>query len=232
MPNSVKWLGHAACQITTEKGKVILIDPWITGNPSCPVKKEDIKQADVILVTHDHFDHVGTDIPDLVNATGATVIGQPELVKNLQGAGVKAENIIFGMGMNIGGQVEVAGIKVTMTEAVHSSGAGEPAGYIITLEDGKTIYHAGDTGIFGGMEILGKIYDIELALLPIGSVFVMDPLQAAHSLTLLKPKHVIPIHYGTFPILVQDAEGFISLAEEKAPETKVDAIKPGEEVQV
>jgi len=82
------------------------------------------------------------------------------------------------------------------------------------------------------MEILGKIYDIELALLPIGSVFVMDPLQAAHSLTLLKPKHVVPIHYGTFPILVQDAEGFISLAEEKAPETKVDAIKPGEEVQV
>lgn len=232
MPHRVKWLGHAACQITTEQGKVILIDPWITGNPKCPVKKEDIKRADVILVTHDHFDHMGTDIPDLVKATGATVIGQPELVRTLQGAGVKAENIIFGMGMNIGGQVEVAGIKVTMTEALHSSGAGEPAGYIVTLEDGKTIYHAGDTGIFATMELLGKIYNLDLALVPIGSVFVMDPVQAAYSLTLLKPKKAVPIHYGTFPVLVQDAEEFAKLAHEKAPEVKVEVIKPGEEVLV
>jgi L-ascorbate metabolism protein UlaG (beta-lactamase superfamily) len=229
MSHSVKWLGHAACQITTEKGKVILVDPWITGNPSCPIKKDDIKKADIILVTHAHFDHIGTDIPEIVNATGATFLGQPEMISKLVESGLKQESAI---GMNIGGQVEVKGIKVRMTQAVHSSEAGEPAGFIITLEDGKTVYHAGDTGIFAGMELIGKLYDIDIALLPIGSVFVMDPSQAAHSLTLLKPKKVIPIHYQTFPILVQDADDFVKLAKEKAPETKVEAIKPGQEVSV
>jgi L-ascorbate metabolism protein UlaG (beta-lactamase superfamily) len=230
MPNHVKWLGHAACQITTGTGKVILVDPWITGNPACTIKKEDITRADIILVTHDHSDHLGSDIPDLVKATGATVIAQPELAAALQASGVSSGNILFGMGMNIGGQVEVAGIKVTMTQAHHSSTAGDPVGYIIILEDGKTIYHAGDTGIFAGMGLLGTLYPIDLALLPIGSVFVMDPLQAAHSLTLLKPKKAIPIHYGTFPILVQSADEFIRLAAEKAPDVMVEAIRPGQEV--
>jgi len=228
----LKWLGHAACQITTEKGVVILIDPWISGNPSCPVKKEDIKRADIILVTHDHFDHLGQDISDLVKATGATIIVQPELADTLQKSGVSTDNIIFGMGMNIGGQVEVAGVKVIMTQAFHSCSAGSPAGYIIILEDGKTIYHAGDTGIFDSMRILGEIYDIDVALIPIGSVFTMDPLQAATSLTLLKPKKAIPIHYQTFPILVQDAGEFIDLAMKKAPGVKVEAIKPGEEIAI
>lgn len=232
MAHTVKWLGHAACQITSEAGKVVLIDPWITGNPSCPVNIEDIKRADLILVTHDHFDHLGSDIPDLVKATGAVVIAQPELANALQQAGVSAENIIFGMGMNIGGQVEVAGIRVTMTQAFHSSTAGSPAGYIVFLEDGKAVYHAGDTGIFAGMEILGRLYNIDLALLPIGSVFVMDPVQAAFSLTLLKPKKAVPIHYGTFPILVQDAQSFVNLAREKAPETAVKVLKPGQETMV
>jgi L-ascorbate metabolism protein UlaG (beta-lactamase superfamily) len=230
MPHHVKWLGHAACQITTGAGKVILVDPWITGNPACTIKKEDITRADIILVTHDHSDHLGSDIPDLVKATGATVIAQPELTAALQASGVSSGNILFGMGMNIGGQVEVAGIKVTMTQAHHSSTAGDPVGYIIILEDGKTIYHAGDTGIFAGMGLLGTLYPIDLALLPIGSVFVMDPLQAAHSLTLLKPKKAVPIHYGTFPILVQSADEFIRLAAEKAPDVMVEAIRPGQEV--
>ncbi|MFZ5649846.1 MAG: metal-dependent hydrolase [Bacillota bacterium] len=230
MPNSVKWLGHATCQITTGTGKVILIDPWITGNPACPVRREDIGKADIILVTHDHFDHMGSDIPELVRSTGATVIAQPELVGVLREAGVDPGNIINGMGMNIGGQVEVAGVGITMTHAVHSSTAGDPVGYVIFLEDGKTIYHAGDTGIFAGMGILGSLYNIDLALIPIGSVFVMDPLQAAHSLTLLKPRAAVPIHYGTFPILVQDAGEFARLAGEKAPEVKIEVIKPGEEV--
>lgn len=232
MANSVKWLGHAACQITTGRGKVVLIDPWITGNPSCPVKKEEIKKADLILITHDHFDHLGSDLPDLVKATGAVVIAQPELTAAIQQSGVSQENIIFGMGMNIGGQVEVAGIKVTMTHAFHSGTAGGAVGYIITLEDGKTVYHSGDTGIFADMEIFGRLYHIDLALLPIGSVFVMDPVQAAFSLTLLKPKKVVPIHYKTFPILVQDAGQFVSLAREKAPETRVEVLNPGEETAV
>jgi L-ascorbate metabolism protein UlaG (beta-lactamase superfamily) len=230
MPHSLKWLGHSACQITTSEGKVILIDPWITGNPSCPVTIDQIGRVDLILVTHDHFDHIGTDIPNLVEATGATVIVQPEISRLLQGAGVKASKIIYGMGMNIGGQVTVDDIKITMTQAMHSSGVGSPAGFIITLEDGKTIYHSGDTGIFADMQLFGDIYNIDLALLPIGSVFVMDPVQAAHSLQLLKPQTVIPIHYGTFPILVQDPSEFVRLAEEKAPNVQVRALKPGEEI--
>lgn len=230
MPHSIQWLGHAACRITSEKGVVVLIDPWITGNPSCPVKKEDIKRADIILVTHDHSDHLGSDIPYLVNATGAMVIAQPELAGVLNKAGVKSGNIINGIGMNIGGQVEVAGVRVVMTQAFHSGTAGEAVGYIVILEDGKTVYHAGDTGIFSDMELLAGIYGIDLALLPIGSVFVMDPVQAAFSLTMLKPGKVIPIHYGTFPVLVQDPAEFIRLAGEKAPATKVEAIKPGQEV--
>lgn len=232
MSNKLRWLGHSACEIITDSGKIVLIDPWITGNPSCPIKKEDIKHADLILVTHDHFDHLGTDIPFIVNNTGATVIAQPELISKLQSVGVKAENTIFGMGMNIGGKVEVAGIKVIMTEATHSSESGEPAGYIIILEDGKTIYHAGDTGIFSGMELLGKIYNIDIALLPIGSVFVMDPLQASYSLTLLKANKVVPIHYKTFPILVQNAQEFVSLAKKKAPEVKIELVEPGQEIVI
>ncbi len=232
MAHSVKWLGHAACQITSKNGKVVLIDPWITGNPVCPVKREDIKKADIILVTHDHFDHLGSDIPDLVRATGAVVIAQPELANVLQQSGVSQENIIFGMGMNIGGQVEVGGIRIIMTQAVHSSTAGSPVGYIVVLEDGKAVYHAGDTGVFADMEILGRLYNIDLALLPIGGVFVMDPAQAAFSLTLLKPKKALPIHYGTFPILAQDAGSFTALARERAPETVVEVVEPGREILI
>ncbi len=222
--NEVKWLGHSTCLITTEKGTKILIDPWITGNPVCPIKKEDIR-PDIILVTHDHFDHIGTDIPYFAKDSNVTVIAHYDVVPKLIAAGVDAKNIITGgMGMNIGGQVEVKGIKVTMTEAAHSANA---AGYIVTLEDGTTIYHAGDTGLFGGMELLGKLYHIDLALLPIGNIFTMDPFQAAYSLTLLKPKQVIPIHYGTVNGLVKDPSEFVKLSKEKAPFVEVTVLNPG-----
>ncbi|MCL2337900.1 MAG: metal-dependent hydrolase [Firmicutes bacterium] len=229
MPNSVKWLGHAACQITSAGGRVVLIDPWISGNPSCPVKKEALSKADVILITHDHFDHLGADVPDLVRATGAMVAGQPELMAEVEKSGVAAEKTL---GMNIGGQVDVAGIKITMTQAFHSAGAGAAVGYIVTLEDGKHIYHAGDTGIFASMELLGRIYPLAVALLPIGSLYTMDPLQAAYSAGLLKPAKVIPIHYGTFPALVQNADDFVKLAAEKAPGVSVEVLKPGQETIV
>ncbi len=230
--NTVRWLGHAACQITTSRGKNILIDPWITGNPACPVKKEEIDKCDIILVTHDHRDHLGTDVPYLVEATGAVVVVQPELADLLKKEGLNNKNIINGIGMNIGGSVTVDGIKITMTQAFHSSSAGSPAGFIVTLEDGKNIYHAGDTGIFSDMAILGRLYNIDLALLPIGSVFVMDPLQAAFSLTMLKPKIAVPIHYRTFPILVQDAGEFEKLARENAPGVEVVVLNPGEKIEI
>jgi len=228
MANRLKWLGHSACQITTSQDKVILIDPWITGNPSCPITKDDITRADIIMVTHDHYDHLGTDIPELVSKTGAMVIVQREVAGKLQELGISPDNTINGRGMNIGGKVQVGDIKVTMVQAVHSCFVGSPAGFIIELEDGKVVYHAGDTGIFASMSLFGELYNIDLALLPIGSVFVMDPMQAAHSLTLLKPKKVVPIHYKTFPILVQDAEEFKALAQEKAPQVQVKILQPGE----
>ncbi len=116
-----------------------------------------------------------------------------------------------------------------MTQALHSSETGVPTGYIIKLEDGTTIYHAGDTGIFKSMELLGELYNIDIALLPIGSCFTMDPLQAAHAVKMIKPKKVIPMHYKTFPILEQDASRFVSLVKEKAPDVEVIVLDPGQE---
>lgn len=227
--NEIKLLGHSTCQITTARGIKILVDPWVTGNPVCSTKKEDVK-PDIILVTHDHIDHIGTDIPYFVQESGSMVIAHYDLVPKLIEAGVDAKHIITdGMGMNIGGQVEVKGVKVLMTEAAHSANS---VGYIITLEDGTTIYHAGDTGLFGGMELLGKLYSIDLALIPIGNVFTMGPRQAAYSLTLLKPKQAIPIHYGSFKILEKDPAEFIKLSKEKAPYVKITVLNPGEGISI
>jgi len=231
MANKVKWLGHAAFEVATAGGKRILIDPWITGNPDSPAPKEEFKGADLILITHDHFDHLGEDLPFLVEGSDTIIIAQPEVVEKLKEAGIPEKNFIFGMGMNIGGTVETGKIKVTMVQAIHSSAAGSSCGFIISTEDDKKIYHAGDTGIFSGMELLGEIYKIDLALLPIGSVFVMDPLQASFALKLLKPQKVIPMHYKTFPILEQSADEFIRLAKQQAPEVEVIVAAPGEEIE-
>jgi L-ascorbate metabolism protein UlaG (beta-lactamase superfamily) len=219
----VKWLGHAAFLLTTSTGKEIYLDPWLEGNPSFSLKKEDLPPADLVLVTHDHFDHLG-DAAELLLAGKGKSAGQPELVGQLKAAGVPDEQLI---GMNIGGSVKVAGITVTMVQAFHSAGKGSPVGFILTLEDGKVIYHSGDTGLFGDMELLGRLYEIDLALLPIGSVFTMDPQQAAVAARLVSPQAVIPMHYGTFPALVQDAAEFVKLTKEEAPEVEVVVLEPG-----
>ncbi len=220
----IRWLGHAAFQITTAEGRHIYIDPWLKGNPTCPVAMEDLEPADLVLVTHDHSDHLG-DAAALLAAKGALAAGQPELIGQLKEAGVAAEKLI---GMNIGGSIEAAGVVVTMTQAFHSACRGTAVGFILTLPTGQVIYHAGDTGIFGDMELLGQLYGIDVALLPIGSVYTMDPLQAAAAVDLLAPQVVFPMHYGTFPALVQDAREFTRLVGEKAPQVKVIAPEPGQ----
>ncbi|MDQ7794461.1 MAG: metal-dependent hydrolase [bacterium] len=224
LPHQVRWLGHASFAISTAAGKTVLIDPWLTGNPSCPVVAAELKGPDAILVTHDHGDHLGTDIPTLVKGEGTIVAVQPEVATVLKRSGVEDRNIV---NMNIGGTVAIGDLKVTMTQAAHSAAAGSPCGFVLTLEDGKTIYHAGDTGLFESMTLVGEIYHLDLALLPIGSVFTMDPLQAAVALTLLRPAKVIPMHYGTFPTLVPAADGFVRLAREKAPGVEVVVLRPG-----
>ncbi len=228
MKNQIKWLGHAAFEITTTRGKRILIDPWISGNPLCPASVEELAAPHLVLVTHDHHDHYGSDLPALLEKGGGILVAQPEVVARAEQEGVSKSRIVSGgSGMNIGGTVEIEGIKVTMTQAVHSAEAGSPCGFIITLEDGKVIYHAGDTGIFASMGLFAELYRIDVALLPIGSVFVMDAEQAALALTLLKPKTAIPMHYKTFPLLEQNADKFISAAREKAPQVEIKVLDPG-----
>jgi L-ascorbate metabolism protein UlaG (beta-lactamase superfamily) len=229
MAKSVKWLGHAGFVISTPGGKTLVIDPWLSGNPSCPLSVDDIKEAQAVLVTHDHFDHVANAV-EIVQNTNATLIATPETSNKLRGEGGLGESqIIGGMGMNIGGSVQVDGITITMTQAFHTSLSGVPCGYVITLEDGSRIYHAGDTGIFDSMRLIGELYPLDLALIPIGGWFTMDPAQASLALTLLKAKKVIPIHYKTFPVLEQSADNFVSLAKQKAPQVEVIVLEPGKD---
>jgi len=227
---SIRWLGHAGFIVSTPGGKTIIIDPWIVDNPLCPVKLDEVTAANIVLVTHDHSDHVGNAV-DIVMKTGATLIAQPETVNRFKrDFGLVDDRIVFGgSGMNIGGSATIEGITITMTQAFHSSGTGTPSGYIIKLEDGTVIYHAGDTGIFDSMRLLGELYGIDLALLPIGSVFTMDYVQAVKALTLLKPKRVMPMHYKTFPILEQSVDRFVELAGKEAPEVEVIVLEPGQE---
>jgi L-ascorbate metabolism protein UlaG (beta-lactamase superfamily) len=227
---SIRWLSHACFGITSPGGKVIITDPWLLNNPLCPVKVGDIKTAHIITVSHDHFDH-WTGVAELAKQTGAAVVCEPETADRFKRElGIPEANIVyFGSGMNIGGSVVIEGITVTMTQAYHSSATGSPAGYVIKLEDSTTIYHAGDTGIFEEMRLLGELYPLDLALIPIGSAFVMDSYQAAKSLSLLRPKKAIPMHYKTFPILEQSADNFVKLAKKEAPKVQVVVLDPGQE---
>lgn len=232
MPNSIRWLSHSFFKIETAGGKSIIVDPWIAGNPLCPITIEEIDKVDLLLVSHDHFDHA--NVKEIAQKTGATVVGCPETVGRFKtGEALPEGQVVFwGIGMNIGGTARVGDISITMTQAVHTSETGAPAGYIIKLEDGTTIYHAGDTGIFAGMELLGELYKIDIALLPIGGCFTMDPFQACHALKLLKPGKVIPMHYRTFPILEQDAGLFVKLVKESLPQVEVIVLEPGQEYKL
>lgn len=225
----IKWISHAAFKITSSGGKIIYIDPWLE-NPLSKYTLNDVQQATLVLVTHDHFDHVG-QAAEIVKKTGGLLVANVETARRLQSeAQLPAEKVCyFGYGMNIGGNLTYEGISLNMTQAFHSTASGAPCGYVMQLEDGTTIYHAGDTGIFDTMKLLGEIYHIDLALLPIGSVFTMDPRQAVWAAKLISPRKVIPMHYKTFPILVQDPKDFVELAKKEAPGVEVIVLNPGEE---
>ena len=218
----VTWLGHAGIMIEDE-GKIVLIDPWLNGNPVAKMKVEDIKKADAVFVTHDHGDHGYADAIEICKATGAIFVSIFELANRAQGDGLKNT-----LGGNIGGTATVAGMEFIFTNAQHSSTTGHPLGFVIKFPS-MTIYHAGDTGLFYDMKLLGELYDIDLAFLPIGSHFTMGPLEAAKALQLLGVQKVVPIHYKTFPLLVQDAKELVEIA---GPMIDVYALEPGESREI
>ncbi len=225
----IMWLAHAGFRISTGNGKILYIDPWIE-NPLSPVTVDDIGEATMVLVTHDHFDHVG-QAAEIVKKTGALLVANVETARRMQSDFQIPEEKVcyFGYGMNIGGSLLYEGITVIMTQAFHSTETGAPCGYIIKLEDGTTMYHAGDTGIFDSMKTFGERYKIDVAMLPIGSVFTMDPLQAAWAAKMIAPRMVIPMHYKTFPILVQEPREFVDIAGREAPGVDIVVLNPGEE---
>ncbi|GFM35300.1 metal-dependent hydrolase [Desulfovibrio subterraneus] len=224
--HTLTWHGHSNFQIATPSANIV-IDPFFTGNPSAATPWDGIARPDAVFVTHDHGDHVGQAV-DICNATGAMLGAIVGTTGKLVAAGLPQSQVLNGIGYNIGGTVTVGKVGVTMTQAFHSSDSGAPVGYILTLDDGFTIYHAGDTGIFSGMKLWGRLYDIDLALLPIGGVFTMDARQAALACSLLKCRGVVPMHWGTFPVLEQNTQAFRDALKNFAPDCRLFDMAPGE----
>jgi len=221
----IRWLGHAGFEIGLE-GRVVLVDPWLKENPKAPCKPSDLEKVDLVCVSHDHPDHLGDSI-EICKRTGAVFLSTYELASYAGEQGVERT-----AGMNIGGTYEgLEGITVTLVQAFHTAGKGVPVGFIIRGE-GKTVYHAGDTGLFGDMSLIGEIYGVDVALLPIGDYYTMGALEAAEAVRLLKPKTVIPMHYQTLPELAQTPQEFIQQARKRAPEVEIAVLKPGETLQI
>jgi L-ascorbate metabolism protein UlaG (beta-lactamase superfamily) len=227
--SSFTWLGHATFLVKTPGGKRMVLDPWLDGNPKCPPAYHNLDGVDLICVSHGHFDHMGSAAA-LAKRTGATVVANFEICSYLETQGVANT-----MGMNKGGTVEVGGIRCTMVSADHSSGistdhgtiyGGEAGGFVVELENGFTFYHAGDTNVFGDMSLIHDLYAPDLALLPIGGHFTMAPKEAAYALQLLKPKAVIPMHYGTFPVLTGTPQALKDLVAGQGVEVLV--MEPGQ----
>jgi L-ascorbate metabolism protein UlaG (beta-lactamase superfamily) len=219
----ITWFGHAAFKIEIAN-KILLVDPWLDGNPTSPVKVSEISKADIVFVTHDHGDHLGEAFA-ICKRTGATFAAVVELAHYAQENGVKKA-----VGLNFGGSIEIEGVKLFIVPAVHTCSRGAPTGVIIQGE-GKTVYHAGDTAFFGDMQFIGEFYKPDVALIPMGGYYTMDAKEAVEAIKLLKPKIVIPMHYKTFPVLAQSADEFVRIAKEKVPKVKVIALKPGESYQ-
>ena len=205
LPNDVEitWLGHSTF-VVEHAGTRVLIDPWVQGNPACPDDLKDVGDLDAMLITHGHFDHIG-DAVEIAKSASPQVVCIAETGAWLGSKGV--ENVID---MNKGGTVEVAGIRVHMVHAVHSCGitdgdqivyGGEAVGYVVELENGFRIYHAGDTAVFYDMTLIGRLLAPDWAMLPIGDHYTMGPRSAAEAVRLLGVKTVVPMHFGTFPVL-------------------------------
>lgn len=231
---SITWYGHSTFKIVSPKGRHILIDPWVMGNPACPEQLKQVDRIDLMLICHAHFDHMA-DAVALAKAHTPKVVAIYEIATWLEGKGIKNT-----LAMNMGGTQEIDGIRVTMVQAFHSSGileedgrivyGGEPAGYVVQLENGFTFYHSGDTNVFGDMKIIAELYKPELCFLPIGDRFTMSPKEAAYACKLLMPKWLIPMHFGTFPLLTGTPAQLKALTKDITGLTIIE-MKPGDTVK-
>jgi len=228
---SITWFGHATFLVTTPGGKRIVFDPWLTGNPKAPPGAK-IDKADVICVSHGHSDHM-TDVVAVARATGGPVIAVYELANYFGSKGLK--DVI---GMGVGGTVIVKGLRISMTPALHTSSveddgktiyAGLAAGFVVRMENDRALYFAGDTALFGDMRLIRELHAPEIAFLPIGDHFTMDPVAAAKACEMLGVKQVVPMHYGTFPLLTGRPEDLKKLVEPMGIDVLV--LKPGETAQ-
>ncbi|WP_022853958.1 metal-dependent hydrolase [Thermodesulfatator atlanticus] len=229
----ITFYGHATFKIVSDEGTRILIDPWLD-NPKRPAER-DIGPYDLILITHAHGDHLG-NVFEIARTAATEVVSIHEIQQYLLARGIP--NVT---GMNIGGTYRTKGIVITMVPAFHSSSiqeddniiyGGDAAGFVIQLENGKTIYHAGDTGLFYDMKLIGELYQPEIAMLPIGDHYVMGPREAAKACELLQPKIVIPMHFGTFPLLTGTPQAFQEYLKHFAPQVEMKVLEPGETLEI
>ena len=225
------WLGHATVRFVLPGGEVVLIDPFLEGNPSCPDAGKRVERLDLILVTHAHSDHMG-DVVRLARQHRCPVIGTFDLCQWFSSQGVEKVS-----GMNLGGTQTALGLRISMVRADHSSGfvhdgqmvyGGVAAGYVVRMPGGFTFYHAGDTDVFSDMALIGELDRPDLALLPIGGFYTMDPARAARACELLRVPRVIPMHWGTFPILAGTPDELRREIAGRGLSTEVIALEPGE----
>jgi L-ascorbate metabolism protein UlaG (beta-lactamase superfamily) len=227
MTVKLTWYGHACWSIETPNG-TLLIDPFLTGNPSAPVPADQVK-TDYILVSHGHGDHLG-DTVNIAKRTGATVISNFEIAGHCEALGCKVHPL------HIGGSYEFPFGRVKLTIAHHGSSfpdgkyAGNPSGFLLTIGK-KKIYDAADTGLFYDMKLIGE-EGIDLAMIPIGDNFTMGPEDAIRALKLIKPKFVIPMHYNTFEVIQQDPKAFARRAVRAVPKTKVVVLQPADSFEL
>jgi L-ascorbate metabolism protein UlaG (beta-lactamase superfamily) len=223
------WLGHGSFRFDSPSGKRVYVDPWL-GNPKCPESEREPERVDLIVLTHGHGDHLGETV-ELWKRFSPRVIAQIELRTWLAGNGLDED---AGSGFNKGGTIAADGIRVTLTDAKHSSSApdgayvGEAGGLVFRFENGTTIYFAGDTCVFGDMQLIGRVYEPDVVVLPIGGFYTMDPEQAAVALELLAVRRCVPCHYGTFPLLAGSPAELAKLA----PDVEILTPEPGETVMV
>ena len=235
MGSTITFLGQSTLLIETAGGQTIYIDPWLKDNPVCPEKFRTPHKADLICLTHGHWDHTG-DVFPVFDANPCPVTGHMDLVRCLARHHDLGE---FARPHGKGGTINYGNVKVTLTNAFHGSAygptgeyAGEACGIILTFEDGRRIYHAGDTCLFSDMKLIGELYTPDLCFLPIGDRATMDPEHAAIAVEFLGAKRVIPIHHSSIPGLTGKPENFVAEVAKRCPGTEVTVMKPGEKIIV